>query len=93
MLTRTLYDYALAVARPTRLRDRNLLRPRQVLPSQRFLALLDVLDRALCHELAAVDASAWTDIDDVIRCVHRVLVVLNHDQSIADVRQMSQRPK
>ncbi|CAN4071269.1 hypothetical protein HHFLNI_HHFLNI_04310, partial [Dysosmobacter welbionis] len=43
------------------------------------------------HHLAAVDAGAGTDVDQVVRRPHGVLVVLHHQQGVAQVPQVLQR--
>ena len=47
--------------------------------------------RALGDDLAAVDAGAGADVDDVIGGQDRVLVVLDDDDGVADVAQVLER--
>ncbi len=47
--------------------------------------------RALGDDLAAMNAGAGTDVDDVIRQPDRVFVVLHHDHGVAEIAQPLQR--
>ena len=47
----------------------------------------DALDRALGHDASAVFARAWAHVDDPVGRAHRVLVVLDHDQGVAQIAQ------
>ena len=51
----------------------------------------DVLGRALGDDLAAVDAGAGADVDDVVGLADRLLVVLDDDHGVAGVAQVLQR--
>ena len=51
----------------------------------------DLLRRALGDDLAAVDAGAGADVEDVIGLQDRVLVVLDDDHRVAEVAQALQR--
>ena len=84
-------DNAAAVARPPRIRYIDLLRARQILPGQRFLAAHNILHAALRDQLTAVKTRARTDIHDMVRRVHGILIVFNDNQRIPDVGQMAQR--
>ena len=48
----------------------------------------DVLHRALGHDLAAVDARAGADVHNPVRRAHRLLVVLDDDERVAEVAQL-----
>src|SRR5947209_10198453 len=73
------------------LRDRDELAPREVRAGERFRILLDLLDRADGEDAAALRARAGADVDDDVGRAHRVLVVLDDDQRVADVAQRLQR--
>ena len=47
--------------------------------------------RALRHDLAAVDAGAGADVDDVVGRADRVLVMLDDDHGVAEVAQALER--
>ena len=51
----------------------------------------DILKRALGHDLAAVDARAGAEIDDMIGGADRVFVMLNHDHGVAEIAQALER--
>ena len=51
----------------------------------------DVVGRALGDHLAAVDAGAGADVDDVVGLHDGVLVVLDDDHRVADVAQVLER--
>ena len=53
--------------------------------------LLEILDGAGAHHLAAAHARAGAEIDDVIGAPDGVFVVLDHDQRIAVFGQLGQR--
>ena len=53
--------------------------------------LEQLLDRAGVHHLAAVLAGAGTDVDDPVGLHDRVLVVLDHDQRVAEVLEPDER--
>ena len=50
----------------------------------------DLLRRAGGHHLAAVDAGAGADVDEVVGGPHGVLVVLHHQQGVAQVPEVLQ---
>src|SRR5262249_23035682 len=74
-----------AVAPPRRSIDTSLAG--EVLPGRRCFALEDVIDPALRHDLAAVNAWTWAHLHDVIRRAYGLLVVLDHNYGVADVTQ------
>ena len=83
-------DLQVAV-RPAALgRDRDLHGAGQVLAGQRAGDLLDHVDRALGHHGAAVLAGARAHVHDVVGRAHRALVVLDHDDRVAQVAQALQ---
>ena len=51
----------------------------------------DVVHGALGHDLAAEPPGARAEVDDVIRGANRVVVVLHHDDRVAEVAQAAQR--
>ena len=65
--------------------------PERYLPVHEFGAAIDVVDRALRHDVAAVDAGAGADVEHVVGGADRVLVVLDHDHGVAEVAQPLQR--
>ena len=79
-----------AVALPSDIRHRDALAPGQVLSSDRLLTFQQILHLALEYHLAPVAARARADIHDVVGCQHGVLVVLDHDQGVAQVAQAFQ---
>ena len=62
----------------------------QVLAGDRGGAGLDVRRRALRDQVSAVHAGAGTQVDDVIGRFDRLLVVLDHDDGVAEVAQLLQ---
>ena len=63
----------------------------EILAGQRVRRGDDVLRRALRDDLAAMDAGAGADVDDVVGGADGVLVVLDHDHGVAEVAQPLQR--
>ena len=51
----------------------------------------DLVDRARGDDFAAVLARARTEIDDVVRGAHRLLVVLDDDHGVAEIAQLLER--
>ena len=47
--------------------------------------------RALRHDLAAMDAGARADIDDIVGAADRILVMLDDDHRVAEIAQMDER--
>ena len=43
------------------------------------------------HDLAAVLAGAWADVDDPVGGADRVLVVLDDDEGVAEVLELDER--
>ena len=74
---------------PGRRRDR--LAAGQVRPGRRLLVGQQALHRAAVHDVAAVLAGARADVDDPVGGADGVLVVLDHDQRVAQVLQPDQR--
>ncbi len=69
----------------------NRLRPEGNRPVMLRLALQISFTRTRRHDLAAMNAGARADIDDIVRAAHGVLVVLDHDDGIAEIPQILQR--
>ena len=67
------------------------MRPERYAPVIESGMAHDVLGRALGDDVAAVDASARTDVDDVVGGEDRVFVVLDDDDGVAEVAQAAQR--
>ena len=72
-------------------RQRDLPRAGEVLPGEAVGVGHDVVGRALRDDLAAVDAGAGADVDDVVGLHDGVLVVLDDDHGVADVAQVLER--
>src|SRR3982751_654162 len=60
----------------------------EVLPGDRLRGARDLVDRALGDDLAAVLAGARTHVDDVVGGAHRLLVVLDDDDRVAQVAKL-----
>ncbi len=63
----------------------------EVFAGERVRVGHDLGGRALRHDLAAVDAGAGADVDDVIGGEDRVFVVLDDDHGVAEVAQVFER--
>ena len=77
---------------PRRHRDRPLAR--EVLPGDRCLVRHQAAppgDRARVHDVAAVLPRARPDVHGVVRGANRLLVVLDHDDRVAEVAQALER--
>src|SRR5216683_2891804 len=59
----------------------------EIFAGQRFRIVHDIGRRALRDDVAAMDAGAGADIDDMIGQPNGVLVVLDHDHGIAEVAE------
>ncbi len=68
-----------SVSFPPLRRNFDFPNPGQILTGDGFLTCLDILHRSLSHQLAAVNSGPRTDIHDVIRRIHGILVMLYHD--------------
>ena len=84
---------ALAVAFAPDFGHRNEFFARKILSGDGFVAFEQLVYRALEHDLAAVAARARTDVYDVVSREHGVLVVLDHDERVAEVAQPPQGRK
>ncbi len=63
----------------------------EIMPGQRLRRTHDVVRRALGDDVAAMDAGAGADVDDVVGGADRILVMLDHDHGVAEVAQPAQR--
>ena len=81
----------LAVPWAALLRDRDEFAAREIGARDGVGVLLDLLGRALGDDATAVRAGARADVDDVVGRVHRVLVVFDDDQRIAEIAQVLER--
>src|SRR3954470_15513306 len=79
------------VSRAPLLRRGDRALAREVLAGRRLLALQHVVEIPFDDHASAVDARAWTHLDQVIRRAYRVLVVLDDDDGVADVAQTLDR--
>ena len=77
--------------RAARLRHGNKPLAAEILAGNRFRTGDNIVHRAAGHEMAAVRARSGADVDQKIRRAHRVLVVLDDDQRIAQIAQVFQR--
>src|SRR5262249_35605912 len=69
------------------LRHVNGERAGEILAGQRMLIRHDIGGRACRHDLAAVDASPWSDIDDMVGGADRILVMFDYNYGVAEVAQ------
>ncbi len=69
----------------------DLARAGEILPGQRMRIGHDLGRRSLRDDLAAVDAGAGADVDDIIGGEDRVLVMLDDDDAVAEIAQPPQR--
>ena len=63
----------------------------EVLAGDRLRVACDLVDRALGDDLAAVLAGAGAHVDDVVGGAHRLLVVLDDDDRVAEVAELLER--
>ena len=80
-----------AARRAADLRGRDDPAPRQEGPGEGGLRAEQTLAVARVHDLAAVLASARSDVHDMVRRLDRRLVVLHHDQGVAEIPQAHER--
>ncbi len=79
------------VGGPAPLGQRNLTPARQVLAGERGAAAPELRRRAGEHHLAAVNAGAGAEVDDVVGRGDGLPVVLHHHHRVAQVAQVFQR--
>jgi 5-formaminoimidazole-4-carboxamide-1-beta-D-ribofuranosyl 5'-monophosphate synthetase len=46
--------------------------------------------RSLKHDLPAMDTRSWSDIDDMIRLTHDLFIVLDDDNGISEIDELSE---
>src|SRR5207253_8711736 len=73
--------------------NRDARTSRKIIASQRILRAQDVVESALCHDLASTRPRAGTQIDDVVRSPNRLFIMLHHDHGIPEIAQFSQCSK
>ena len=84
-------DHALGVDGATPGRHRDLPATRQVVARERLGVLQEVGIDAGMHDRATVHAGAGADVDDPVGGADGVLVVLDHDERVAEVAQGDER--
>ena len=77
----------LAVSLAACLGDLYKFAARQIRARDAALDLANVRHAARSDDLAAVDARAGADIDNIVGLPHRVLIVFNDDQRVAKITQ------
>ena len=90
VLRRAFDGEGLAVALAAGFWNRNFLSSAQILAGHRALAGLDRLHRTGADHFAAVHARPRADVHNEIGGIHGVLIVLDHDDCVAQVAQMAQ---
>ena len=88
VLRRTVHRQPVSVSAAAHRRHRNILFAGQIQPRQGLGVGRHFLRGAGGHNLAAVDTCAGSHIDDIVRRAHGVLVVLHHNQRVAQIPQM-----
>ena len=84
---------ALAAAFAPDFGHRNEFSARKILSGDGFITFQQLVYRALEHDLAAVAARAGANVYDVVSRKHGVLVMLDHDERVAEVAQPPQGRK
>ena len=79
------HPQGVAVAQAPHTRHRDRLLARQVLAGERLLVLQQLLVGAGVHDVAAVLPRPRPDVDDVVGDLHRVLVVLDDEDRVAEI--------
>ena len=80
-------DKLLPVPRPARCGHGHLLPAGEIIAGDGTGGIHDVLRRAAGHHIAAVDPRAGADVHNIVGGAHGVLVVLHHDEGVAQVAQ------
>ena len=83
------YFQAFSVAFSALCGNWNLLATAEILPGYRLLAVHYIFRRACTDYISAVDTRTRTDIDNVVRRAHRVLVVLDNYKRVADIPEVA----
>ena len=81
----------LAVSGTADSRHLNFLLSGQILPCQTVGVSHHLRRSACCHHLTAVNTGAGADVDEVIGGPHGVLVMLHHDETVAQIPEVFQR--
>ena len=71
--------------------ERDLAAAGEVIGGEAVLAGEEVVERALAHHLAAVDAGAGAHVDDMVGVADRLLVMLDHQHGVAEAAQALER--
>ena len=66
------------------------LRPEEIVAGNAALGLADILYAACGYDLAAVHTGTGAYVHDIVRAAHGVLVVLYHDDRVAQIPQVFQ---
>ncbi|MNI57826.1 hypothetical protein D3C73_1129120 [compost metagenome] len=69
---------------------RDELASAQIFPSQGIRIIHNLLRRTLGNYVSAVDSRSRANIDNIVGGHHRIFVMLNHDQCVAEIAHMSQ---
>ena len=64
--------------------ERDLAAAGEIVGGDAGLAGEQLLERALAHDLAAVDSGAGTHVDDMVGVADRVLVMLDDEHGVAE---------
>ena len=81
---------ALSAAFPAPFRHRDKAFPAEILAGHGFRTGTDILDRPGRHHIAAVYPGARADVNHIVRGAHGVLVVLHHNQGVAQIPEIFQ---
>ncbi len=63
----------------------------QILARERYRIGRYLLRGAGGHQSAALGARAWSQIDEIVGRAHRLFIVLDHNDGVAQVSQLLQR--
>ena len=78
-------QHALGVALAALLRHGDAAPAGQELPGERVFGEADFLRRPLGHDFAAMHAGTGTHVHHVVGCADGVLVMLDHQDRVADI--------
>ena len=81
----------LAVSGTADSRHLNFLLSGQILPRQTVGVSHHLHRSACCHHLTAVNTGAGADVNEVVGGAHGVLVMLHHDEAVAQIPEVFQR--
>ena len=88
VLRRPQHLQVLSVPLPALLRHRDLPPPGEVVAGEGAGGVHDLLRCAAGHDLSAVDAGPGAHVHDIVGGPHGVLIVLHHQQGVAQVPQV-----